>query len=326
MIKTNNRSKKVIAALLSVFCGAAVLFAQETDNGRNFKHISMVSFGTENTFVLGQDVQSVTVKRSVKPFSINRYETTYGLWYQTRIKAEKIGYTFQNKGMPGSAGKTGEKANDYNAAFPVTYINWYDAIVWCNALSELKGLTPCYTYEGDVLRDSSDAACDLAECNWEANGYRLPSEAEWEYAARRTRIGFQAGNLVSGQVDAEGRSDSQKDYTTLCWDTFTASEAQKVGTAGIIFEEGEKVLPGSGNANGAGLFDMSGNVLEFCWDWFGDYTLTDSPAGPESGNERVSRGGSFSEYTPFVYCGDRYSFDPNESYNYTGFRFARTIK
>ena len=70
---------------------------------------------------------------------------------------------------------------------------------------------------------------------------------------------------------------------------------------------------------------MSGNVLEFCWDWFEDYT-SDNVTGPVFGFERVSRGGSWSAYTMFVFAGDRYSYDPNECYNYMGFRFCCTAR
>lgn len=292
----------------------------------SFKHISMVSFKNSSTYTIGEDVQTYTAERTVEPFSINKYETTYSLWYKTRIKAEKLGYVFGNKGMPGSEGKVGSVPNDFNGTLPVTMINWYDAIVWCNALSEIQGLKPCYTYNGEILRDSTDARCDLAVCNWQNDGYRLPSEAEWEFASRRTKYGLQSGNLVSGQVDEKGKSFPESDFTSYCWDAFNSSEAKPVGIAGTVFIPDTIPENGSGNPNGAGLFDMCGNVLEFCWDWIADYNLTISSYGPDIGEQRVCRGGSFSEYTPFLYCGDRYSYDPNESYNFIGFRFCRTLK
>ncbi|MBQ1709963.1 MAG: SUMF1/EgtB/PvdO family nonheme iron enzyme, partial [Treponema sp.] len=231
------------------------------------------------------------------------------------------GYNFQNPGQGGSFGKRGAAPIEENISQPVTMISWYDAIVWCNALSEIRNKVPCYTYKGEVLRDSSDtAACDLCQCDWEADGYRLPSEAEWEYAARRTKIGFQRGDLVSGQV-----SDDAEEGLLYAWSFENASASRIVGTAGLPFDPESSAMPGTGNANSAGIYDMSGNVLEFCWDWFEDYT-NDDVYGAPIGFERVSRGGSWSAYTAFLFAGDRYSYDPNECYNYMGFRFCCSVR
>ena len=295
----------------------------------NFRHISLVTFRNNPSYMIGEDVQSVTSERRPEAFSVNRYETTYGLWYQARIQAEKIGYYFANAGQAGSSGKHGAAPDEDTVFLPVTMISWYDAVVWCNALRELKGRTPCYTYNGEILRDSGDtASCDLAVCDWDADGFRLLSEAEWEFAARRTKSGFQRGDLVSGQVNQDGFSDSQRNPGDFAWYSENAEGARNVGTAGTVFLPDAVTQPGTGNANGAGIFDMSGNVLEFCWDWFQEYQdqNDDGCYGPQVGFERVSRGGSWSTYTPFLFAADRYAFDPNESYNYLGFRICTSVQ
>ena len=329
--------KKTLLAFAALFACAlacASLFARpskkQAKSEQSFNDINMVLVKPQepeaqySVFTIGENTQSYTAARFVAPFFINAYETTYNLWYIVRIYGEQNGYSFANPVQEGSGGKRGAAPTSAGALQPVTMVNWHDAAVWCNALSEMSGKTPCYTLDGNILRDSTDtAALDRCSCDWTANGYRLPTESEWECAARKTPKGYQNGALASGQTD------DQTDEGDVAWFDSNASETHIVGTAGTVFEKEAPPAPGSGRANGAGIFDMSGNVLEFCWDWLADYQDTNGverAVGPEFGKERVCRGGSWSPYTGFIYCGDRYGYDPNECYNFLGFRFCQSAQ
>lgn len=317
--------KKILTAFI-IFNITLVVFAQESFSGVSLVHINTSIH--DKSFVIGENIQSITDERDVQEFYINAYETCYELWYSIKTQAKQLGYIFQNPGQEGSEGLRGQKPTETAKYQPVTTINWRDAIVWCNAFSEIQGRIPCYTYKGSILRDSTNAALiDLSDCNYELNGYRLPTETEWEYVARKTSAGFQRGDLVSGAVTKNGMSDPDALETTYCWNELNSTGTAIVGTAGSLFNTNN--TPSSGYANAMGIFDMSGNVLEFCNDWYENYysssILSEKQKnydGPKYGNSRVARGGSWSSYASYCYCGDRYTFDPDESYNYMGFRFC----
>ncbi|GHU03195.1 hypothetical protein FACS1894147_06700 [Spirochaetia bacterium] len=186
-------------------------------------------------------------------------------------------------------------------SLPVERVSWFDAVEYCNRRSQKEGLTPAYTISGSGNNRT-------VSWNRNANGYRLPTEAEWEYACRAGTAGpFSTGiNITANQVNYNGNYP----YNSNAKGTYRE----------------KTTAVGSFAANPWGFYDMHGNVWEWCWDWYGDYgsrTQTD-PAGAASGTLRVFRGGSWFSLAAVARSAYRYYYAPTfQSYN-LGFRVARS--
>ncbi|MEI7542672.1 MAG: SUMF1/EgtB/PvdO family nonheme iron enzyme [bacterium] len=262
------------------------------------------------TFLQSDGTNSFT--HIISAFKMGKYQVTYDLWFTVYHWAITHGYNFQNAGTEGNDGIVGADTT-VEKYEPVTIINWRDAIVWCNAFSEKSSLAPCYYYASAVIRDSrssNSTACDGVICVWENNGYRLPSEGEWQYAA--SYIGgltWTPYNYASGAIA----------------DTTDNTETGRVAWY-IINSGGHTNNVGSKDANALGIYDMSGNVWEFCWDWYGTYptgTITNY-RGLVSGTLRTLRGGDFMNTISYLQLGHRAFPGPSLALAYYGFRFART--
>ena len=241
----------------------------------------------------------------VSTFYMAEYMVTKGLWDEARLWGLTHGYTDLSEGYA--------KVGDH----PVGQIDWYDMVKWCNAKSEMEGLTPVYTLSGGVYRTTKSNA---VVCNWAANGYRLPTEAEWEKAARG---GLSGKNFPWGDTITQ----SQANYYSYEYGGYPYDVSPTKGFHPIY---GTGATPytspvGSFAPNGYGLYDMAGNMWEYCWDWSASYAgfAQTDPRGPASGTDRVFRGGCWNEiaYNCRVACRS-----PFPGYNWTelGFRVARS--
>ena len=215
------------------------------------------------------------------------------------------------------------KGKDY----PVYYVSWYDAVVYCNLRSIAEGLTPCYKLQEEtdpkqwtgIQKDdptnptkycgpaSNNDDWNKITCDFNANGYRLPTEAEWECAAR--------GGIWETNIDVWAGTKTESELSDYAWyDSNAGSKTHEVG----------KKLP-----NGYGLYDMSGNVWEWCWDWYGGDYSTDAatdPQGPGSGGGRVRRGGSWFSYASDCRVAGRDDWSPDYRYDGLGFRVVRSAQ
>lgn len=193
---------------------------------------------------------------------------------------------------------------------PVENANWYDYIYFCNKYSQLKGYTPCYSVDGNKdintwnykpLKDNNISG--KIECDWNANGFRLPTTAEWEYAARgghKTYGTSEFAYCFAGANTEKNNKEKNEDISPVAW--YYYNSGNKTHQVGLK------------QPNALGLYDMTGNVWELCWDNNGTISTDEevwNPTGPLSGTTKTRRGGSYATYA--YYCSNATQAHPTPS-------------
>ena len=273
----------------------SILFLKKTESGvvevphsNNLKSTGNMILVERGSFTMGDtwgdgssDEKPTHKVTFTYDFHIGKYEVTFeeydAFWEAT------------GRGNPGDQGWGRETR-------PIINVSWNDAIAYCNWLSEKEKLPKAYDSNGNLLDKDGRVTTDITK----VVGYRLPTEAEWEYAAR-------GGNRSRGYKYSG--SDNVDD---VAWyNSNSGSKTQKVGNKA---------------PNELGIYDMSGNVREWCSDWYGSYSSS-AQTNPynNSGSYRVVRGGSWIAYATLTRVAYRYSISPAQTISYLGFRICRTV-
>lgn len=288
-------------------------FRIQTSDPAAIDHLARIPAGS---FTMGDALDGDTNAPAhavyVSSFYMQKKEVTKSLWSEVRDWAKQHNYP----DISGGAGKS--------ASHPVQKVTWYDVVKWCNAQSEKSGLTPCYYTDAaqtTVYRNGNENL-DNTMVKWTANGYRLPTEAEWEMAARGGLSGkrFPWGDTIT---------HSQANYFSSTKYTYDVSPTRGSHPLYSLGVTPYTAPVGSFSTNGFGLHDMAGNVREWCWDFYDAAYYLSSPAadphGPAAGLNRMLRGGDWSYYAYGSRVAYRYiGGTPDARSSHFGFRPVRT--
>ncbi len=260
------------------------------------------------SFTMGDNLDSesdaIPTNAAVSAFYMDVNPVNYGQWQAVYNWATNGGYGFVHAG-------SGKAANH-----PVQTVDWYDAVKWSNARSQQASLTPVYYTDAELTQVYTNGEV-TPYVNWTASGYRLPTEAEWEKAARGGLNGqrFPWGNAIN---------ESLANYVGQ-----TNEFSYDLGPNGYNTEFTNGVTPytspvGYFAPNGYGLYDMAGNVFDWCWDWYGTpYAGGNDPRGPSSGTFRILRSGTWLSPAVASRCAERSGTYPNGAIYNLGFRCVR---
>lgn len=318
----------VSTSLFLIWNSSRLSRTTQGDDGGNPDASNMVSV-PGGSFVMGSmDYDNEKPPREVRlnAFKISAFETTVDNFndfvqatgYKTVAETEGWAWLFGNEGwkkqpdLHWKHGAGGELRPQSEYNHPVLYLCWYDVLMYCNWKSQREGLRPYYIIDTSQ-KDPNNAAVDdtkkwTVRTDRSSDGYRLPTESEWEYAAGG---GGKQHKFAWGDNAPSGKQGGNiADWTTAYY------KDNYLYTAPV----------GLYAPNAFGLYDMSGNVWEMCWDWYADNYYgqeSDNPQGPSMGFIRIMRGGSWFDQVPGCRTTARMGIVPNACNSFAGFRLAR---
>ncbi len=287
--------------------------------GATLRRMSKIPAGS---FIQGEDSGPVVTRPEhrthVSAFSIDVFEVTRADWETVATWANDHGYD-----LPVTL-RYNQPPYNVPADHPAVAVSWYDAVKWCNARSEMEGRRPVYFTDatGQTVYRTGQLDLTSANVNWAGDGYRLPTEGEWE---RASRGGIEQATFPWGNDDPELRANHWN-YQLF---TTRAPNGAFPYTERVGFFDGTQPGGAPDMANGFGLYDMSGNAWEWTWDRKGDYSADTQydPHGPDTGDQRVQRGGAWWNYLDQATNHQRLPFPPDgiDDYGMIGFRCVRGL-
>jgi len=273
-------------------------------------------------FIQGENTGPSTTRPEhvthVARFKMDKFEVTRADWESVATWAQAHGYD-----IPVTL-RYNQPPYIVPADHPAVAVSWYDSVKWCNARSEMEGRRPVYFTDaaGTLVYRTGQVDLTTAQVNWAGDGYRLPTESEWE---RASRGGLEQAQFPWGDANGNTRANH--------WDYQLIKGRAPAGdypyTEKVGYFDGTQPGGAPDGANGYGLYDMSGNAWEWTWDRMGDYSPDTqyNPRGSDTGTQRIQRGGAWWNYVDQANNFQRLPFPPDGSddYGMIGFRCVRAM-